>query len=213
MADIRYTTAILDDFNRADEDPIAAPWTRNWAGVNIQSAELRNNQCGSSNGNPAVSAQSYLSTESFTGSEIECWASAVGDAAQAESFRMGLCDGAVGMNGYILRCENPVGSNKWAIRKYTNGSATELISVNGDLPGSNQLVLMQLTPAGVFCYISFDTGANWTLRVSHSDTTYRSGLFPHLGANGGGPAWDYVGAGVPITFIPQFYRRPYMDQQ
>jgi hypothetical protein len=203
MADIRYT-AQIDDFERADENPIDPPWVRNWtSGINCK---LGSGAIGSTSVNPAQSAQSFWETESWTGNEIEAWAEFSGSVEQADSSRMGLADDAAGMNGYILRCENPVGTDEWVIRKYTGGSASEISAANHTPPVDGSLVCMQLTATLVNCYYSTDAGANWTLVVSAADSAYRSGLFVHLGANGGEPGWEAVGAGVPSQNRTQIYR-------
>lgn len=211
MADVRYTTLVRDDFQRADENPIGAPWDRNWsAGIDCQ---IDSNIFKSTSSNPSNSGQMFWSTEDFSGDEIEVWAAAVGNAPQADSYRIGLCDDSASMNGYLLRCENPVGADAWTIRKYTGGSFGTLAQTRpAQLPSSDHLVLMQLTATHVNCYLSDDTaGTSWTLIVSAADTDYRSGLYIHLGGNGA-PGWTYVGGGVPDLSMPEFIRRPWEYQ-
>jgi len=207
MPDIRNTGTIKDTFNRPDENPIAFPWTRNWSGANITSCELRGSHIGSPSINPSTSAQSFYSVESYTNDEIEIWAKARGNAPLQESYRIGLCDDASGMNGYVLRCTNPVGDDHWEIRKYTGGTFTTVALEDFGLPSDGHLVLIQLDATHVRAYLSTNNGNDWTNIVSVADTTYRSNLFLHLGANGAAPSWDDVGGGIE-DFVPQIYRRP-----
>lgn len=204
MADIRYTPQ-RDDFQRPNENPINPPWLRNWgSGVNCQ---LLSNSLKSTVGNPASSGQDFWSTMSFTGDDIEAWGIFTGTLPQAESNRFGLCDSAVGMNGYICRAQNPVGPDNWVIRKYTNGVATGIASQNAPLPSGGSICLMQLTATHVRVYHSTDGGLNFTLIVSAADTTYRSNLYLHFGGNGRGGGWTGVGGGVPsVRRHPQIYR-------
>jgi hypothetical protein len=208
MPDIRYTTSFIDTFSRANENPIQPPWLRNWSGG--IDCSLDSGSIGSPNPDPGSSAQSFHSQVEMDGNEgpIEAWGVAVGDAPLAASFRMGIADDAVGMNGYILRCSNPVGNDSWIIRKYSGGTFSNL-ATNPDtqLPTSGDLVLMQIDGSDINCYFSTDNGTTWSLIVSGTDTSFRSGLYPHFGANGGEPAWTAVGAG-DRDFPPQIYRRP-----
>jgi len=212
MADIRVSPAVIDDFERADENPIALPWTKNWSAGGTIACELSSGILHSPAINPATSGQSFYSAESYTqdgGSIVEAWGLASGQIPQAESTRFGLCDDAAGMNGYICRCENPVGDNPWTIRKYVNGTASEIAqNSNFTLPEAGDYCLMQLTDTAVNCYYAQNGDTeNWTLVVSAADTTFRSNLFLHFGGNGSNPGWEAVGGGKELE-LSQIYRRP-----
>lgn len=203
MADIRYATLILDDFNRANENPVAYPWihSTNWD----LAMELNNNFIRSPSNDPNNQAFSYWSGEPFSG-DIESWGECVGNANLHDSFYFGLVT-ADPQNGYTCRMANTPGDDFWVLRRMDNGVSSILATgtVEG-LPAQPNLCLMQISGSVISCYVSTDAGANWTLKVSASDSTYRTDLFAGFGGQGA-PGWDNIGGGPPDE-LPQIYRRP-----
>lgn len=219
MADIRQNTTIKDDFNRADVNPIPAPWaqpnTDAAAGpCKIDNLILKGTKFAS---DPSVA---YWTTESWSNNDAEVWATAVGDAPSTEGWRIGLMTdvglGSGAIDGYLCLPSNPFGPDVWVLRKYTNGGFTGIGSVVHVLPSPppTSIVLMRCNGTSVEIWLSpaGDPDGIWELVLSAVDNTYRSNLFAVLGTTGLGPGWDDFGGGPAEPFIPQFYRRPYSRQ-
>ena len=210
MADIRQTTVILDDFNRADESIIQSPWQLAYTSFGASPAQLFTNALRGRVFPPTASV-SYWSTESYNGDGAEVWATAVGSAPQAEGWRMGLMSdvGGTSIDGYQCLMHNGIGPDTWGIRKYTNATFFTLASVQHALPiGQVEICLMRCKGAQVEVWSSVDAGANWTLIVSATDSTYRTNLYAVLGTTGKATGWDNFGAGsTQNPWVPQYIRR------
>lgn len=204
MADVRYTTAIIDDFNRPDENPIQLPWKRDWA--SRIDMELNNNAVGSPNPSPSSGASAYWSTQNFSGDDIEAWSTTAGNANIQDSFQIGLWTSGT-PSGYELHIPNPVGADTWQLWRYVAGVTNQLASVLHAAPAVGTMVRINTNATHLQAWESLDAGANWTLIVQVATTQFRSNLYIMLGARGGGPGWDNVGGGVPTTFMGQYYRR------
>jgi hypothetical protein len=99
-------------------------------------------------------------------------------------------------DGYMCLPHNPVGTDKWFLRRYTNSGVTAIATADYPNPSGGDFVLMRRNGTSVEVWHSTDSAANWTLVVSAVDTIYTTGLYPVLGATGNGQTgWDYFGAG------------------
>jgi hypothetical protein len=205
MADIRYTTAVLDNFNRPNEDPVLPPWKTDVG----QTMKIQGNQFWGKSF-PTQANIAYWSTESFDG-DMECWGK-IGFPGPpiGSGWRLGLCVAGPDFMGYEVLMHNGVGPDGWTIRRYNPGagSFTNLASALTSLPSTNHLVLMQLVGTAINCYVSTDNGANWTLKVSANENTYRTNLYGFLGTTGTEISWNDFGGGIPreLRHRPQMYR-------
>jgi hypothetical protein len=213
MADIRQTTVILDDFNRAAEDPILPPWYQATTSFGSNPCRLSGNAIGG-RVFPPTSSVSYWATESYNGDDAEVWATAMGSAPQAEGWRMGLMHdmGGASIDGYQCLMHNGVGPDTWFIRKMTNATFYTMASVVHALPiGGVEMCLMRCKGTQVEVWSSVDAGANWTLIVSATDSTYRTDLYAALGSTGKACGWDNFGAGATLNpWVPQYIRRTHL---
>lgn len=202
MADIRYSTNVVDAFDRPPENPIQPPWLKpsNWdVAMRLEGSGFIH----STTANPSDQAFCYYDAESMNG-DCEVWATATPDAPLHAAYYMGLVtDDSQG--GYYLRNPHNVVNEPWEIWKLGVGMIAS--SDPSSFLIADQKVLMQISGSTISCYYSNDDGANWTLMISVNDTTYRQGLHLGLGAQDAGPGWDDVGGG-PFDDISQIYRRP-----
>lgn len=214
MADIRQSTTIKDDFNRADENPVALPWAQTNTDAaagpcKIASQYLRGTKTAS---DPSTA---YWTLDSWSGNDAEVWATAMGDAPLTESYRIGLMTdvglGSGAVDGYLCLPSNAVGPDVWALRKYTNGGFSTPAIPQHVLPDPNGVhrVLMRCNGGDVEVWMSEVADPDtWELIVSISDSTYRTNLYAVLGTTGTAPGWDDFGGGpLANPFRPQFYRR------
>jgi hypothetical protein len=211
MADIRQSTAVKDNFNRANEIPLAPPWEALDTGI-WSEEDLRSNSITHGTG---TSSMSYWSTENFNGDDAEAWATSIGGNANGTAWGIGLFSTVGGSNtvdGYRFRCEIGIGAI-YRLERWDNGSPVTLDTFDPGHSGGPRPMLIRRNGSDVEGWVTTsgtDTSA-WTLFVSATDTNYTSGLYLALGNtdNGGTrlTGWDDFGGGT-ITFVPQIYRRP-----
>lgn len=215
MTDIRFSSQI-DDFNRADETPLASPWAQTDSGY-LPSLILKSNAVTHAGGQ--VSGDSYWTTNSFDDSVIEVWAIPTGGGGGAAGIAWAIDfwqnpGGSSGQNdGYRFRNEHSIG-NAQNLYRITNGAGPAIAGpASGFTSASGDIMLLRYTKATALfeCFLSTDNGANWTLQMSVSDSTYTPPFYVGLGIvdNSGGQilAWTAVGAGTrTIRKRAQIYR-------
>lgn len=188
MPDIRLSP-LIDDFERADENPVQPPWINSFTGdMKIEGGTLQGTEF------PPVRSAAHHSDFYLYGPRMEIWAMATGSPAETAGWRFGLLS-AYGENGYECLPHNPIGGgNPWILRRHDGFTDTQ-INVGTSALVAGDLVCMILDATGVHCYRSTDDGDNWTLVVEAGDMAYRTGLYPTLGTTGTETGWAHVGAG------------------
>ncbi len=147
----------------------------------------------------------FWTPQAFTGA-MEVSAKAAGSPDVSEGWRIGFLKDVGGSNqvdGYLLMINNGIGSGgNWQVRRYANGSSQTIFSQNNlGLPG-NKLVLFRRVGGTLEAWESGDNGANWTLKLSVSDSTYTTDLRLALAIDsddGTGPTWDDFGGGGDVA--------------
>lgn len=195
------TTSLLDDFNRANE----VPATTNWSGpmesgdgsMNVNSNRLRPDGAGFS--------ASWYDLSTF-GPDCEAWVTIdtkeTEDAGQME-VRIRLQDvGTAGLDGYIVRYLPKSGTDVVQIRRFDNGSTTQLgADINQDFDAGDGL--------GIECIgnqiSAYRRSAGvWSLLGTRTDSTYTGagyiGLADHLGNAVG--FFDDFGGGTVVVAPP-----------
>lgn len=203
MADIRQNPTIKDDFNRADENPLASPWlvsdTGIWLPMVLKSNSITHQLGGSS--------QSHWTTATFDGDAAECWATRIGGSGPFIAWGIAIWStvGAGAVDGYRFRLEN---ESNYTLRRFNNGVTGSLLDSDaGVIPGAIHM-LIRRNGNDVEGWVSVDQNT-WTLVVSATDTTYTTGFYLSLGiideSNSQILGWDNFGGGAEANRT-QIYR-------
>lgn len=212
MADIRQSTTIKDDFQRAASDPASGDWgdTVFFGQVAIAGPALPDRMLThSASDSPAIG---YYTAETYSGDDCEVWARAVGGGEiSGIAWAVGLFKNFGGsIDGYRFRWES-VG-DVYTLRKYTSGSFTVLDTGNPDVGSADHWFLLRRNGNDVEGWISGnDDPTSWTMVVSATDTTHTTGLYGCLGVTDNAQSqqlgWNEFGAGVAEERRrPQIYR-------
>ena len=228
MADIRLSSGIKDDFNRADENPILGPtgveWSRTESGVWGAGAVRGNTFTVPAGGSTTVN--SYWNQETYDGDDAQVWAFAGGGGViSGLSYRLALwkTPGNGTTDGYYFRSQYLTGDDREELFRVDNGGAnlTELDFRDGFNVQGRQ-VLLRRNGSDVEVWQTVDEGGPstvdvtaWEMILNATDTTYTTGFYLALGisdnsGNGEG-TWDYFGGG-PNKWMPEFIRRPWRYQ-
>lgn len=214
MADIRLT-GLLDDFNRADENPLSGGG--NWAQVDSTTFpnQMRNlSNLAAGQAFLTISA-SYWTPGTFTG-DMEVWGQCAGSTDNNEGWILGLfhdVGGAGVVDGYRAGWFQSVGPDTLQIRRIDNGSTTLISTTNAEIPVGDDVILFRTVGGDLEMWLSTDDGANWTNQVTHADSTYRTDLRLAIATSAAGEGFDpkFLGFGGGVEqeeeFIPQMYRR------
>lgn len=205
MADIRKS-GVLDDFQRADVNPIDG----NWAKVDPGYSTLRIDS-GRAEGNAGDSMYYWTDSGPFAG-DCEVWGIPGPGSDLTEAWRLGLLKdvgGAGTQDGYQQLLITGVGGIDWALRKYTNGGWETVVSVSPGISGAYQL--LRRLDGFIEGWGSAD-GETWTMAYSYEDTQYASASFYLCmgisSDDGGNPSWEGIGGGGIFSgWLPQQIRR------
>ena len=206
MADIRQSTTVLDDFNRADETPLSGGgnWLEGWGGpLGIDNFTVSRTE--------VIAFSSYWVPLEMDGDDAEAWATALGGNASSNTWRLGIMrdnGGATFTDGYFFSMPITSGGGQTRLERIDNTVATILDSNTANPPtGGGWIGLIRRNGNDVEGWASTDAGANWTLYVSATDTTYTTGFHGLLALQGDEVEWDDFGAGPTVTRrLPQIYR-------
>lgn len=214
MADIRQSTDFLDDFQRANENPLShgGDWGKTdsgpWPTAMVLETLHATHASGIGTGN-----MSWIPL-SLDGDDAEAWGIATGGNASGIAWGIGLFSSIGGTNqaeGYRFREEVGSGGGATRLYRYLNGSPTTIASSGSSPPtGDPGLLLIRRNGNDVEGWHSGDSGANWTLYVSATDTTYTTGLHPSIGVTDNSASqilgWSAFGGGPGPPNRPQIYR-------
>ena len=215
MADIR-TTAQIDDFNRADENPLSAGGAYRQLGGAGDVHQLQN-LSNAAHGD-VTSGRWYCfscwQVQSFTGG-FEIWAEVVGTANNNDGWTLSMFDtiggAANNFNGYTFERYRALGPDGWRIFRWDNALATQIAGTTGlNFPAAGELMLFRAVGAVLEGWHSTDSGTNWTLTGSVTDATYRDNWYLTPGVRSdaaNGPAWDAWGGGV---YPPRNVQLPFL---
>jgi len=201
LGDIR-TTPLLDDFDRANENPLSGGGNWAKADASSQGIQLLNNKVTLAAGGLAR----YEWTPAAVDGDVEVWARYAGagmdDGAAAELVIVTDVGGSNQVDGYALRAVNTFGGAGWQIRRLQNWSATVIASAPfgpGGISDAGQLVLFRRSGTALEGWRSLDGGATWAREITVTDATYTANLHVGLGfsiALASSPSWDDFGGGA-----------------
>lgn len=216
MADIRQSTAIKDNFNRADENPIAYSATYPWRvvgyhGLGDDNVVIDTNVL---NGGGNSSAWAYWDADIQSdngGATPEVWARL---AQSSYTFPYGTRMALMTSNAYGYANLETGGFDR-ILRRYTGGGA--FTDISGSIDGGSldpttftssfclQLLRLTATHFEVWRTTDQNDDTAWTLSASVPDTNYRDNMFMWLGATGNEDGWTEFGGGGRRNH-PQIYR-------
>ena len=232
MPEIRQSRVILDDFQRADENPLShggdwlqvAPSNPTVWGL----MELENTHA--THDDPLQFGFAYWNPLSLSGDDAECWAFALGGNASGTGWRVGLLRDVNGasasVDGYLFSFNISTGGGSTLLRRYTNGTATD-IDTNASSPstGNPGYLLIRRNGNDVEGWANTNAGdaSSWTLYVSATDTSHTTDLHPAIGVSDNASQqttyFDWFGGGAVSDWNQEFIRRPhnymgrYVDRQ
>lgn len=227
MADVRQTTTILDDFNRANQAPVSGDWAT--AGFAVNGLDLKDNNLTGHAGGGANSYHSYYIPLSMDGNDAEIWAQPVGGNSPSIAFGIGLYSdpSSATADGYLYRSEVTTSGGTWKLYKLNNGVFTQVWTDSGAGPSltggeAGKMCLVRRNGNDVELWYDpvGDGYGNWDdfqLIKAYTDTSYVNNLHGALEIFGQSQinGWDNMGAGpLPVaTWKPQIIRRsPRLNQ-
>lgn len=213
------TTPTLDDFNRADENPLSGGG--NWAGpvgggtwiwadglvphqVRLQAIHARNQSVSNNAG-------SYWVAQ-FPAGDVEVWGVVEGNVGSSEDIGifLHLTDPATtSIDGYLAsfvdRGALTDGADLW---RFDNGSTGTMLASNYDdhMPGSGDIILFRRV--GNDLEIWLGEGGVWTNKITDTDSTYTGAGHAALYIGTDDASFVGFGGGAPIDveFVPQVMR-------
>lgn len=209
MADIRVT-GVLDDMNRADENPLShgGDWSGSFSPstslLKLTSLAATLGGAGGTN-----SAAMYWNPMSFDGELIECWGCLVGGNAPGIAWGLDMFQtaqiGTGGVDGYRLRQEVTTGGGSLRMYRVDNGTRTLLQADGaGHTSGVSHpiLLLRRYDSTNTFeAWYGLSPYTTWTLLISTTSATYQPPFYIgiSLSSNSGGTfhGWGCFGGGLP----------------
>jgi len=192
---------VLDNFNRADENPLSfgGNWAQGHTSWCTHPLKVLSNRARSTANN---FNGAYWTPSTFSG-DIKVFGKMTDGWPTNSASQLGLLKDVTGNNtvdGYVTFLVKTIGGYKVQIRRLTNNVATILKNVSMPVnPVPGDLLLFRTNGALLQTFISKDLGLSWLKITEHSDNTYRTGLSLHIGVgatSGGGPGWDDFGGGL-----------------
>lgn len=196
----------LDDFNRANEDPLSGggDWARaqtdTWFAARLVNNKATNSASGSS--------YSYWTQDTYAGGEGSVWG-VWGNINQCGGNRAGVSlikdvGGASSIDGYEFIRESVGGANNayYRLTRMTNGVRT-VIADSGQNPSYGGHVYLNLRRSGgtVEGWTSPD-GLIWTNRLTATDSTHSTGTYyPGLHLYSCNVTMDDYGIGPPPGYL------------
>jgi hypothetical protein len=187
------TTSILDNFNRADQDPLSSSWTNYQGGLKVVS-----NRCVGKTG-LANTDIAYWNSANYA--DVELYGT-VGIKPENDLGTLNLyfrVDTATA-NGYVLVYNKLTAGDTLVVYKLTGGSPTQILSISQAI-SLNDVIGISMVGSLITVY------RNGSSVGSVSDSTYSAAKRIALGVKytTTSGAWDDVGGGSPapnVTITP-----------
>lgn len=182
------TTPVLDNFNRANEDPLSGGG--NWSGpilLNMNKMKVVSNATQQSTVIGSQSGSSFWNAATF-GPGVEVYVTIptmwINNSSDVWLWLNGNAENSSGVDGYILYISQSGGAFTWILNRKDNGVDTQLggnigtqAIANGDAIG-----LEDLNGGTLQAYYKPSGGSWGTTGTTRSDNTYTSG---HIGYSKG----------------------------
>lgn len=185
--------AVTDNFNRANENPVAGIWAgaaklvSGHGALEVSSNELKGFTSGDNS--------AYVSTP--VGPDCEAFITVATKPADTGYFRIFLraadVNGTGALDGYSLEVYPAVGTDEWYLTRWDNGASTDIASQTAEI-ASGDAVWFELIGSALKGY-QWD-GASWTQRISATDGTYTGAGYAGFYCRGGTGRFDSWGHGT-----------------
>lgn len=218
MAEIRQSTVVRDNFERANENPIANTTAHPWfTPVGLGSpVQLLDGALTDSNIFGAYARWDADPQSDTDGAVIEGW----GRVGASYQFPLGTRQAlwTSGGDGYAV-LEH--GGFDIIVRRYDAGSFVDITASidagsfdDSGFTDGNCLQLMRLTATHLELWRTTDAGddTTWEFVLSVPEETYRDDLLVVFGATGQEDGWIEIGFGPAPEWHPEFMRRPWEYQ-
>jgi Fibronectin type III domain len=183
--------AILDTFNRADENPLSfgGGWENGILGKSERSLKVVSNQCASDR---TTMATAWWTTPLGVDSEAYATiATLPGNGNGVRLYARLQTPGSSAVDGYVLLYNQLSGTDQVVLYRMTNGVLTQLASVNREVAIGNTLLLRA---KGTALEAWIKSGSTWTRLSQVSDSTFTGAGFAGLGIRGKTGRVDDFGA-------------------
>jgi hypothetical protein len=183
--------AILDTFNRANENPLSfgGRWGNGILGSSERSLRVTSNQCLSTQN---TTATGWWKTQ--LGADQEAYATIATLPGNNNAVRLYVrlqTPGSAAVDGYMLLYSQLSGTDQITIHRITNGTLTQVSTANREIAAGNRLLLRA---KGTALEAWVRSGSAWS-RVSRvTDSTYTGAGFVGLGIRGKTGRVDDFGA-------------------
>lgn len=216
------TTATLDDFDRANENPLSQGG--NWSATRTGNGAVNFNSYGfastcrldsnAAKENSRASASHRVVGE-FPAGDAEVWGTCVGTAIGAGFEGMGLCihladADTTGVDGYVAECVNEIFFSGWRLYKLANGVESTLATSGGNGLFTSDQALLRRVGSDLEIWVNKVNGVHspnfgWLNVITFSDTSYEGG-FPGLFVGTDDLHWGEFGGGGTVEYVPQILR-------
>ncbi|MGH3109712.1 MAG: DUF6531 domain-containing protein, partial [Gaiellaceae bacterium] len=187
-------TSVLDDFNRANEDPLSqnGAWASTTTSGGSRTLEVLANMAGHNEGDFAY-ADSYRLAPVSGDAEVYATITDIPENNDPMFLYLHLQEvGAAGWDGYRVHIERTIVGSSAHIQKVTNGAAATLVSSGIGLATGDAFLLRRV---GDILALWRRSAGIWTQLMSTSDPDYDSG-FVGLGVADHSSRWDDFGGGA-----------------
>lgn len=196
------TTGILDNFDRANEDPMTTNWTAPLFPGELSPALISNAMHGY-NGTPSTQADAWYDVSNF-GPDCEVYATMVAAVPVTDHMELWLrtaSEGTSNTTGYFLRYSPSAGTDSITIQRADIGSDGALgATISQDVSAGDSLGLSAVGSTITAWYKP--AAGSWTSLGARTDSTYTAaGKLAVRFIEGGDPStgiWDDFGGGTVV---------------
>jgi fibronectin type 3 domain-containing protein len=173
--------AILDTFNRANENPLSfgGRWGNGILGSSERSLKVVSNQCASDRN---TTATAWWKTQ--LGADQEAYATASTLPGNGNSVRVYArlqSPGSSAVDGYMLLFTQASGTDQVTINRITDGASTQLAATNREI-GTGARLLFRAKGTALEAWVR--EGSVWSRIVRVTDSTYTGAGFAGIGIRG-----------------------------
>jgi fibronectin type 3 domain-containing protein len=170
----------LDDFNRPNQNPLAAGWTNAVNGGVENGLNVSSNQLACT---ATTTCTAWRSSPQY-GPDVEVWtrvAALPGTNNHIRLYGRLQTPGSAAYDAYLLRTNQLAGTDEVYLERIDNGAHTRLATISRELAVGDTL-LLRVEGTSVEGWL--DNGSSWTRLATASDATYSGAGFVGVGLRG-----------------------------